>query len=77
MAGSRGRATFVQLLPPPRAEADKVRDVAALQDVLARWDLHTPVNASDLSIDNSDIPPEKVAAMIAERAGLRPVTGEV
>lgn len=82
-----GRVTFAQLLPPPavlekrvtepsRAECDKIRDVTALQHVLASWDLRTPVNADDLSIDNSDIPPETVAAMIAERAGLRPVPGE-
>ena len=83
-----GRVTFVQLLPPPavlqqrviepsRAGARKIRDVAALQHVLCRWDLRTPVNAGDLSIDNSDIPPAQVAEMIAAHAGLEPVPGEV
>ena len=81
-----GRVTFVQLLPPPavlerrvtepsRAECDKIRDVRALRHVLGRWDLRTPVKAGDLSIDNSDVPPEQVAARIAEHAGLEPVAG--
>lgn len=80
--------TFVQLLPPPavleqrvvepsRAEAGKIRDVAGMKHVLAHWDLRTPVNAGDLSIDNRDVPPEQVAATIAAHAGLEPVTREV
>ena len=83
-----GTVTFVQLLPPAevlerrvtlpsRAEARKLRDPAQLKGVLARYDLRTPVNAGDLSIDNSDLPPERVAAMIAGHAGLRPLTTEV
>lgn len=81
-----GRLTFVQLLPPPavleqrvvepsRADAAKIRDAAALRHALTRWDLRTPINAGDLSIDNSDLPPETVAAMIAEHTGLGPVAG--
>jgi predicted kinase len=78
-----GAVTFVQLLPPPavletrvnqpsRAAMAKLRDVERLRTTLARYDLCTPVNAGDLSIDNRDIPPEEVAAMIAAHAGLRP-----
>ena len=83
-----GTVTFVQLLPPPavleervrqpsRATMTKLRDAERLRQFLARYDLSTPINAGDLSIDNSDLPPEKVAALIAAHAGLRPVAGEV
>ena len=76
----------MQLLPPPavleervtqpsRATMTKLRDVERLRRSLARYDLCTPINAGDLSIDNSDIPPEEVAAMIAAHAGLRPTVG--
>lgn len=73
--------TFVQLRPrlpvleqrvvlPSRAGTRKVRDVATLRRLLERHDLTTPVNDDDLSIDNSDVPPEEAAAMIARRAGI-------
>lgn len=76
-----GTVTFVQLLPPPavladrvtqpsRAEVRKLRDVATLHHVLERYDLRTPITPDDLSIDNSDVPPEEVAAVIAAHAGL-------
>ena len=76
-----GRVAFVQLLPPPpvleqrvtessRAEVHKLRDPGVLRSILERHDLRTPVNPDDLSIDNSDVPPEAVAAMIAAHAGL-------
>ena len=84
--GHGGRVTFVQLLPPAavlerrvtepsRAEAGKIRDVAALRHALTRWDLRTPINAGDLSIDNGDLPPETVADLIAAHAGLRRIAG--
>lgn len=77
-----GRVNFVQLRPaaavleervtqPSRAEVRKIRDVAELRTVLARWDLTTPIHDDDLSIDNSDLPPEEVAGVIAAHAGLR------
>jgi hypothetical protein len=53
----------------------KLRDPERLRQFLARHDLRTPINAGDLSIDNSDVPPERAAAMIADRAGLRPLAG--
>jgi predicted kinase len=76
-----GGVIFVQLRPPPavlearvtqpsRAAMAKVRDPARLRSTLASYDLDTPISAGDLSIDNSDVPPEKVAAMIAAHAGL-------
>jgi hypothetical protein len=76
-----GTMTFVQLVPPDdvlaarvteasRAEMAKLRDVARLRTSLARYDLRTPIHAGDLSIDNSDIPPEHVAATIAAHAEL-------
>lgn len=81
-----GTVTFVQLLPSPlvleervvqpsRAMMSKLRDVERLRRSLARYDLQTPINAGDLSLDNSDIPPERVAALIADHAGLVPVPG--
>lgn len=81
-----GTVTFVQLLPPPavleervkqpsRATMAKLRDVERLRQSLARYDLRTPIDAGDLSIDNSDLPPETVAALIAAHAGLRPPAG--
>lgn len=86
-AAEGGTVTFVQLLPPAevlearvtspsRAEARKLRDPDQLKRVLARWDLRSPITPQDLSIDNSDIPPETVAAMIAAHAGLEPSAGE-
>lgn len=86
--GEGGTVTFVQLRPPPavlaarvaqpsRAGTAKFQDPADLANILTCSDLRTPINADDLSIDNSDIPPETVAAMIAERTGLQPVTFEV
>jgi hypothetical protein len=82
-----GTVTFVQLLPPPavleervtqssRATMTKIRDVERLRQSLAGYDLSTHVNAGDLSVDNTDIPPETVAALIAARASLQPVTTE-
>jgi predicted kinase len=83
-----GTVAFVQLLPPPavlqerviqpsRAEAHKLRDPVALDQVLLRYDLRTPITPDDLSIDNSDLPPEDVAALIAAHAGLQPIAPEV
>ena len=80
-----GTVTFVQLLPPPpvleerviqpsRAAMAKLRDVDRLRTTLARYDLRTPITPHDLSIDNSDVPPGEVAALIAEHAGV-PVAG--
>jgi hypothetical protein len=76
-----GTVTFVQLLPPPavlehrvvapsRAAMTKVHSAAALRDILTSYDLGTPITPGDLSIDNTDVPPEQVAAMIAAHAGL-------
>jgi predicted kinase len=81
-----GTVTFAQLLPSPlvleerviqpsRATMSKLRDVERLRRSLAHYDLQTPINAGDLSIDNSDIRPETVAAMIADHAGLRSSAG--
>lgn len=77
-----GGLTFVQLRParevlehrvtqPSRADVAKVRDVVQLRRMLDRYDLTTPIHDDDLSIDNSAVAPEDVAASIAEAAGLR------
>lgn len=71
-----GIVTFVQLRPdtaalehrvaqPSRAGVAKVGDVATLRRLLDGYDLRTPINPDDLSIDNSDVPPEEVAGLIA------------
>ena len=84
VAAEGGGVVFVQLLPrpavleervvePSRATVRKLRDRAELRRVLDRYDLETPITPEDLSIDNSDIPPEEVAATIAAHAGLREV----
>ncbi len=78
-----GTVTFVQLLPPAavledrvtqasRATMTKIRDVERLRHSLASYDLSTPINAGDLSIDNSDIPPESRGG--ADRRPRRPAT---
>lgn len=79
---SRGGAvTFVQLhapdavleervIQPSRATMAKFRDVATLRKALAEYDVSTPITPDDLSIDNTDVPPEEVAALIAVHAGL-------
>ncbi len=77
-----GTVIFVQLRPatsvlerritePSRAEVRKLRDVAHLRTMLDRYDLRTPVNPDDLSVDNSALSPGEVAAVIARHAGLR------
>lgn len=76
-----GVVTYVQLHPtrsvlerritePSRAEARKLRDVVQLQRLLDSYDLSTPIHPEDLSIDNTDLAPEEVAALIAKEAGL-------
>ncbi len=71
----------VQLCPPPsvllkrvrsasRLDTYKIRDPEALQAVLAQHDLYTPIDETDLRIDNSDTPPHVVATDIAAQLGL-------
>ena len=78
-----GSVTLVQLRPrtavleervvqPSRATMAKFKDVSMLRKVLADHDVSTPITPADLSIDNSDVPPEVVAARIAAHAGLQP-----
>ena len=77
----RVELTCVQLCPPPsvllarvrsasRLDTNKIRDPDALQAVLAQHDLYTPIDNTDVRIDNSDIPPDVVAAEIAAHLGL-------
>ena len=76
-----GRVTCVQLRPSrsvlerrvgeeSRAGVPKVREVDQLRRLLDQYDLDTPVHAGDLSIDNSELPPERAATLIAEHAGI-------
>ena len=53
-----------------RAEHNKLRDVAVLRAILAEHELYAPFNDDDLSIDNSALSPEEVAARIADHARL-------
>jgi hypothetical protein len=70
-----GRVVFVQLLPS-RAALDervietsrkafqKIATVALLDEVIGRHDLVTPINTTDLVIDNSNLSPEVVVDRI-------------
>jgi hypothetical protein len=51
----------------------KLTDAGRLRTILGLYDLFTPITAVDLSIDNTNVAPEEVAAIIAADAGLRPV----
>ena len=74
--------TCVQLCPPPsvllervrsasRLDTNKIRDPDTLRAVLAQHDLYTPIDDTDVRIDNSEIPPDGVAVEIAAHLGLR------
>jgi hypothetical protein len=79
------RVTRVQLLPPravleqrvldeSRHDTTKIGDVALLRSMFEQYDMETPIDPSDLSIDNSEIAPSEVARLIGETAGLTPAT---
>lgn len=81
MARAGGTVTFAQLRPPlavlerrvtepSRADMAKFRDPTLLRTLLAERDFTTPINPDDLSIDNTDVPPDQAAATIAAHAGL-------
>ncbi len=66
----------VQLKPPPavlearvgkesRSGTEKIREIEALRGALERWELYERIGGKDLSIDNSDVPPDEVAEIIA------------
>lgn len=66
----------VQLRPPPavlhqrvssesRLATPKIHDDETLRSVLASHDLYTPIEQTDLSIDNSEVSPEEVVDRIA------------
>lgn len=73
--------TRVQLLPrrevlerrvleQSRLETTKIGDVALLRQMFDQHEMETPIDPSDLSIDNSEISAIKVARLIARAAGL-------
>lgn len=75
--------SFVQLRPrrpvleerviqPSRQGTRKVGDVAVLGRMLEKYDLLTPINEDDFSIDNSELAAEEVASMIASMVGIEP-----
>lgn len=59
-----------RITEPSRAQVRKLRDVGRLREMLAQYDLRTPLNPDDLSIDNSDLSPEETASLIAAHVGL-------
>jgi dephospho-CoA kinase len=76
-----GHVTYVQLLAcrqqlerrvldPSRAATQKIRDPATLGRTIEHYDLNTPIQPSDLSIDTSDLAPDDVAHRIARELGL-------
>jgi hypothetical protein len=87
-AAGGGIVQFVQLRPPDavlearvtaesRVPTSKVSDVRTLRRMLAAWDVTTPINPGDLSIDNTDRSIDDVCRRIAEAldldASARPV----
>ena len=73
---------FVQLLPPrsvlelrvtqpSRRGTRKVSTVATLGRMLEKYDLLTPIHDEDISIDNSELPPDEAASIIAAAVGLQ------
>jgi dephospho-CoA kinase len=75
------RVTRVQLLPrravleqrvleQSRHNTTKIGDVALLRGMFDQYDMETPIDASDLSIDNSELAATDAARMIAQAAGL-------
>ena len=75
--------TLVQLAPstdalearvraPSRAATSKITDPDLLRRLLTDYDLRTPATPADLVIDNTTVPAETVAQMIAESVGLSP-----
>ncbi|MBA3604804.1 MAG: hypothetical protein M3487_11180 [Actinomycetota bacterium] len=81
--GAGGRVTRVQLVPSmaalerrvqavSRAGTTKINDPAVLHRLLAEHDLRTPARADDLVIDNTSLPPELVADLVADHVGLVP-----
>lgn len=73
--------SFVQLRPAhsvleqrvtssSRAGTQKIRDLDSLRRILDRYDLVTPINPDDLSIDNTELPPAEAARLIAQQVGL-------
>ena len=78
------RVTLVQLAPstaalearvaaPSRIGTNKVIDPAFLRQLMSDFDLRTPATGDDLIVDNTELPAEAVAVLVAERVGLRPV----
>lgn len=77
--------TRVQLLPrrevlerrvldESRNDTTKIGDVALLRRMFEQHDMETPIDPSDLSIDNSEISATAVAHLIAREAGLTPAS---
>ena len=76
-----GTVAFVQLRPPDHAleqrvtgesrkTSKKITDLRRLRSLLARYDLDTPIHATDLRIDNSEISPQEVTEIIGRHLGL-------
>ena len=70
------RIDFVQLLPSrsvleervitaSRTATEKIHDLDLWRQVVDRYDVVTPINESDLSIDNSELSPVEAAQRIA------------
>ena len=69
-------ALEARIAAPSRIGTNKVIDPAFLRQLMSDFDLRTPATGDDLIVDNTDLPAEAVAVLVAERVGLRPVGGE-
>jgi AAA domain-containing protein len=61
---------LARVVAPSRQGTDKIRDATTLQGVIDAHDLYSPIDATDLCIDNTDLAPEAVAEMIGLHIGL-------
>jgi hypothetical protein len=80
-AGSGARVTLVQLCPSndaleqrvraaSRSGTSKITDPEVLRRLLFDFDLRTPARPDDLVVDNTTLPAEAVADLIADHVGL-------
>lgn len=86
--GAGAQVVLVQLSPsidvlvdrlgaPSRVGTKKITDPATLGRMMKSYDLRTPYRPDDLTIDNSHLPANNVANVIARHVGLMPGTAEV
>ncbi len=59
-----------RVVAPSRLATNKIRDVETLHGLIAAHDLYTPIDETDLRIDNSTLTPDEVVNRIVQHIGL-------